>query len=303
VTEGGESRLREGEERQEQEQEQEHEKPRSTAALEATIDYLSNSHYSDAERRRKGALEWRSSEALLVSPRHALAVCVPFKAASAQWRRFMFALEGLEFKSFGALPKTGTREQRAAIMPSGQAQEEALQDPEMRTAVIVRDPMERLLSAYLEKCLLNKTMQIHDKHCLNFPKSTPTFPAFVKRLEAAVHKHEINLRTVNIHYRLQSATCDRSGQWYSGYRYVVRMGGDAPALSDQVGVLARAVGIAPRTALDFFPRESAAPHRTGAAGAALEHYDLETADAARALYREDYEHFDVPLPSWFHLLR
>lgn len=268
----------------------------------AATESINNPLYNDTLRMSN--LPFEPCLALLVSHKYNLAICTPFKAASAQWRRLMFALQGLNFEGFGALSHTGTVAQRQALMPNGVVQERVMRLPGMRTALVIRDPLERLLSGYLEKCILHGPDEGPHSHCVNFRDTSPTLQQFLDELQHRAKQNTMYLRNqLNIHFRSQQFTCDRSDRFYpAGYRYILRMGGDNPPLAAQVKALVRAVGAPESMAAEHFPLISAAHHKTDAAVKAETVYDRRSVQLALELFGNDYVHFQMPYPSWLQRL-
>ena len=62
-----------------------------------------------------------------------------------------------------------------------------------------RDPAERLLSGFLEKCQLNNKVQ-RQNHCIGFQdasKPVPTFAEFIEKLSAPLLESNGHLRLIN----------------------------------------------------------------------------------------------------------
>jgi len=78
-----------------------------------------------------------------------------------------------------------------------------LQDPEWIKVAFFRDPKERLLSGYNDKCVREK------KNCINFhdSKQAPSFDMFVQTLAAKIMHPKLGAFSGNDHYRSQSRLC------------------------------------------------------------------------------------------------
>ena len=198
----------------------------------------------------------------------------------------------------------------------------ALECRDWKRAVVVRDPLERLLSAFIDKCVKGRQKR---RHCPNFWRKPPaSFRAFVDKLTPE------DVAAGDFHFRQQARFCGLSSsggdaqgapsmklrvslrmvhgkgtQWkpWTGpaqlplYTYVLRL--SEGSFEQQVLGMARQLHIDSATLRRLMPNVSRKHvwHRTGAAKQQLRWYTRATAERALALYKADYDLFGLPRPS------
>jgi len=172
-----------------------------------------------------------------------------------------------------------------------------LVDPAWHKAVFHRDPLERLLSAYLSKCASGGDADGRRRCRRAFPRLEwpAPFTAVVDRLGNARE---------DPHFLPQHAFCGglrRTHHLYNTTRPLVqhRSREDVLALLRAVGVDAHSAALALRIA---FPPPAASCwscHATGASKQVRAYYaDADTVRKAVNFYREDYRVFGRRLPGW-----
>mmetsp|Transcript_57743 Transcript_57743/g.161010 ORF Transcript_57743/g.161010 Transcript_57743/m.161010 type:complete len:751 (+) Transcript_57743:65-2317(+) len=234
---------------------------------------------------------------VLVVPKYRLLFCYVPKNACSQFNSIFNEMNGVPESDvqpwFGssALRAFGWSKQQVA---------ETIRSQQWYKAVFLRDPLERILSGYLSKCLPNKdgTAEDFGEHCLGFEDAVrrgeaPTFHEFLGRLETLDNTRQ---GLLDAHFRPQSDFC--GGLNMSDYDFVGSFQHD---LNPQVKNLLRAVGAGAELDLadKYFPvsgqQRTAEENRlTKASSPAVfnQHYST-TADMLRGyhIYRNDYQHF------------
>lgn len=172
--------------------------------------------------------------------------------------------------------------------------------PTFTHLLVVRDPLERLLSAYLDRCVATKTVQDRSV-CANFPflSYTPTFKQFV----SAMH-HEMNhsqqrymIHEVDSHWRWQITGC---GTRHATLTVIPWRTVENDSTTSLHAASLRICKIANRPSrnCNSIPFESKADHRTGSAARIAEYYQLPVLREAMNLYAGEYEALKLPIPSW-----
>ena len=264
---------------------------------------------------------------LLVSLRHRLLFCPIEKNAMTSWTRWFFDLHGKPCRDGKDLFTSLRWAVDQQELPMLQALDEldaarAIECLSWKRAVVVRDPLERLLSAFIDKCVKGRQRR---RHCPNFRRKPPaSFRAFVDRLTPE------DVAAGDYHFRQQAQFCGLSSsgdagqgapskkllqslrmvhgkkaQWkpWTGpaqlprYTHVLRL--SESSFEQQVLGMARQLHIDSATLRRLMPNVSRKHvwHRTGAAKQQLRWYTRATAERALALYKMDYDLFGLPRPS------
>ena len=112
-----------------------------------------------------------------------------------------------------------------------------LTDPKWIKIVVIRDPLERLLSGYLDRCLMMLSKYNISRECVGDLRKKFSFEHFV---EAIINKTKNKDYITNPHYWPQSWFC-RLTQHLSEYQYVIRydynlIGNDTLNLLHSIGL-------------------------------------------------------------------
>lgn len=170
---------------------------------------------------------------------------------------------------------------------------------------VVRDPLERLLSGYQDKCV-RKRRTVQFRHCPCRERGT-NFSSCVATLAArhGADPHYL-LQQVDTHFRPQAVGC---GSWPAFDETLVWDGGSSGheqrGLHSAVQRLCKTHGLPLDACRRHFPEHSAASHRTDAAESILRGRAYSkplTLAAALHLYKADYEKLRVPYPKWTQAL-
>jgi len=165
-------------------------------------------------------------------------------------------------------------------------QSTVFQDPAWAKVTIVRDPLERVLSGYIDKCV--------NKYEYNVcPGKETTFHGLV------THILMTSDRDLNVHFKPQSTICDLDK--YAKFYDVLVMGD--PEIGD------KALAILKRQGLEEYyygwgkngdqPMFKAkAVHGTGASKKYKEYFSKDLAELLYQRFRADYRTFHLPKPSW-----
>ncbi|EOD33976.1 hypothetical protein EMIHUDRAFT_455666 [Emiliania huxleyi CCMP1516] len=271
-----------------------------------------------ASRRRPKQLGGAHSllTRLLVVPRLRLAYCPIEKAGETRLIRLLFhAATGEANATFAHLVQASDKNLLPSLSGLAHAARLAvLACADFVKVVVVRDPLERLLSAYLDLCEPRADdgparSGHREQHCEGFPlpRWRPSFDQLVDHL-AALPPHERS--DLNQHFLPQAYFCGlvapRADAAASSddllfshgtlprFHHVVRLSA-ATFAADMLSVLA-SVGVAESTAHRFLQMRDG--HDTGAAGRVRRYYTRESAAAARGVYSVDYSTFRLPEPAW-----
>jgi len=271
-----------------------------------------------ASRRRPKQLGGAHSllTRLLVVPRLRLAYCPIEKAGETRLIRLLFhAATGEANATFAHLVQASDKNLLPSLSGLAHAARLAvLACADFVKVVVVRDPLERLLSAYLDLCEPRADdgparSGHREQHCEGFPlpRWRPSFDQLVDHL-AALPPHERS--DLNQHFLPQAYFCGlvapRADAAASSddllfshgtlprFHHVVRLSA-ATFTADMLSVLA-SVGVAESTAHRFLQMRDG--HDTGAAGRVRRYYTRESAAAARGVYSVDYSTFRLPEPAW-----
>ena len=126
---------------------------------------------------------------MLVSVRHRLLFCPIEKVALSAWVRLFFALYEKPCRVhpwvFTSL-RFATSERELPLLQAFAERDaaRALECGRWTRAVAVRDPLDRLLSAFLDKCVNGVQRRRHCPHWRESRQAPPSFRAFVERLTA-----------------------------------------------------------------------------------------------------------------------
>jgi len=254
-------------------------------------------------KQRLGVQKAHSRE--LFSPRHRLVFCPIEKVTSTAWIKIislaatgrpMSYRETNEARGRGTLPALNA-------LPIEQ-QLHAIHCDDFVKVVVVRDPLERLLSAYLDKCHHTPHGPGHiQQHCTKLQKEgrVPRFDEVVSNLAARADAGE-DLCGENQHFAPQVCFCGLSDSRNTGagavarYQHVLHM--SSATFVEDAHSLLRLLGLG-RIASMYLPKFTAGSgHRTNTSRHIEEYFTPTTVRAALRAFRRDYETFSMPRPAW-----
>lgn len=186
--------------------------------------------------------------------------------------------------------------------------EQLYRDPTWTKAVFIRDPLERLVSGYLDKCRLPLSER-YDTACpLN---SSLSFQEFVRMVFA------MNATGANLHFAPQHLYCDLK-VWAPFYQFQ----GNFSHLRNHTTFLLQSLGLfedygrgwysnsALSGGMDMFEENLNFHKDNSAAGNNVQAkarkygrlFTKELADEALHWYKTDYDVFSLPVPTWYSVL-
>ena len=168
---------------------------------------------------------------------------------------------------------------------------------------LVRDPLERLLSGFQDKCV-QKQHSVQFRHCpCKECGRSNNYSAFVSVI-ASRHAEDPQylLTRIDTHFRPQSVGC---GSRTVGVKRVVWDAGSSGmtgrSLHEGMQRLCSQHGLPLATCAKHFPAQSISAHRTNAAASIVHggaYSDPRTLANALLLYGSDYSTLQLPLPKW-----
>lgn len=219
-------------------------------------------------------------------------MCTMEKIGTTEWRRVFFRLNG----GYGKFKPDRNKPQPRDDAPR---------------FVFVRDPLERFLSAYIDKCIRNKN-QNHCEPNVIFNNKEPK----LELLGGDVIKHGKELfaayvdtmpLTWNLHFFPQGLYCDGLYRDIANYTFVGRAGG--PAFYRDLHHIARRIGgrfrktvhavfNVPKYLNDTTVRVSGGGHATGATSLVDEYYTPRSVRRVLEYVSIDYVMLGLPIPEW-----
>jgi hypothetical protein len=198
---------------------------------------------------------------------------------------------------------------RLADFPE-EAARKMLLDSSWTKAVFVRDPLERLLSGYLDKCRMPVSARKSIWHCPN-PSGPISFHDFVTAVVAQANDRE-GMSAMNPHWRPQHLNCDLDA-WLNYYQFQGNFSHLAAhtkyllqglELFEDYGRGWRTYGQGwneddPSDGSDVFLEETLSVHKQRTLEKIKLYYTRELADIALKLYQMDYVIFSLPVPAWY----
>ena len=251
-------------------------------------------------------LKTRRSDAWLapfVIPSRRIVFCDVQKAGSSRWLRLLRWLAGSpdwdgnpHFLDSEGHPG-GLR--RLEHLPREEAVQ-IMRDPKWTKIAVVRDPLDRLRSAYLDRVVgATEPNEIFEKRLFAHYQSlaSMSFSDFLARVELGMHF----LENEDVHWQRQSRRCDL-GKFLPLYHHVFIIPPDKSARAEVSDCVLEALAkTAPNPAevrnfsMTSRASESLVAHRTDAESHST--YDEELCLKARQLYAEDYEVFQMQRPT------
>jgi hypothetical protein len=155
-----------------------------------------------------GIIKFASSEITVSYPRRLL-TCAPEKGGSRNWISLTKELSYATVEAYHKYYKSGNDINGNLAFQSISITDlkDFMNDHNHSNAwikiVAVRDPLERFLSGYLDKCVKMK-----DSNCINFPTSNVTFADFVRKIYNLYEENNsYMINHFNTHWKLQSSQC------------------------------------------------------------------------------------------------
>ena len=247
------------------------------------------------------------SQAPFVVPDAKLIFCPQFKVGTTEFVRLLRWVDGQDYNvhpHFKVGDRWGNLTTLADFGPKAALQ--MMLDSAWIKLVIVRDPLDRLRSAYLDKIKgkHSKTSQREFADALNVripTLSKLSFAAFVRRVEAQMKKN-----VSNVHWRMQAQRCGLE-HFKKYYQYVLHMGLDKtthPALRDCVlRAMTSRMNKSKLSTLQHIvvsdeTRSRLQAHETDSSLEKMDEiYDEATCNIALRIYTEDYDLFSLPRPT------
>ncbi|CAE7249911.1 Chst8 [Symbiodinium natans] len=238
-----------------------------------------------------------------VIPSRRIVFCDVQKAGSSRWLRLLRWLAGSpdwdgnpHFLDSEGHPG-GLR--RLEHLPREEAVQ-IMRDPKWTKIAVVRDPLDRLRSAYLDRVVgATEPNEIFEKRLFAHYQSlaSMSFSDFLARVELGMHF----LENEDVHWQRQSRRCDL-GKFLPLYHHVFIIPPDKSARAEVSDCVLEALAkTAPNPAevrnfsMTSRASESLVAHRTDAESHST--YDEELCLKARQLYAEDYEVFQMQRPT------
>lgn len=221
-----------------------------------------------------------------------LLMCPIEKNDATEWLRLFYTLHNKNADAPWAHEAYSERTQRLPLWTAYNAtiRAQLMACPRMERLVVVRDPLERLLSAFLDKCQQWTPSSASGRHCVTYHRNVPppnvTFADFVGRLARA----DVAGPRCDRHFCLQSSFCNISSlvKVKGGVRLLSM---SSPSYTTDVAERLR------RHAIDPAKLQTNSDHSTGAATRLREYYTPELAKRAYGLYKDDYAILRLPKPN------
>lgn len=265
-------------------------------------------------------VDWDSSP--MVDEAHRLIFCEQPKVACTEFKRLFMRLIGkppmepVQHKDGPYQEGDWVHDPKTNGIPrlsdySIAAAQRMLEDPQWTKAIFVRDPLEKVLSGYLDKCRMPVEERKSIWHCPN-AYGYISFADFLEAIFRAETREE--QLAMDRHWRPQYLNCDMD-KWIDYYqfsgnfshlqshsRYLL----ESLDLYDDYGHGWRPYGESWSTdgsdGKDLFEEAVHAGHDRHALEKIRLHYTKELADKALEFYRRDYEIFALPRPAWYEQL-
>lgn len=246
----------------------------------------------------EGRPAWDSSPILDVD--HKLIFCETPKVACTDFKRLFRRLSGhKDYESQESWihdPSKNGITRLSSMTPD--LARELMTDPSWTKALFVRDPMERLLSGYLDKCRTPVSAR-YDGHC-PFDEEV-SFEKFAKHIFSQGSSSK-GLASLDEHWRPQYLNCNLE-EWLPYYQFQ----GNFSHLREHSKYLLQSLGLFDTFGLGWGPdalelfETDADAHRTEASNVDIctKYYNQELASLALRFYRRDYDLLALPIPTWY----
>lgn len=268
--------------------------------------------------------DWDSSP--MIDVEHKLIFCEIPKVACTEFKRLFRRLRGAASQEVSQHvegpadefdwvhdPKTNGIP-RLSALPAPDVRR-IMSDPSWTKALFIRDPLERLLSGYLDKCRMPVEERKSIWHCPN-PDGFISFADFIEAVLGKTLGLE-DIVEMDRHWRPQYLNCDLE-DWLGSYQFQ----GNFSQLYSHTRYLLQGLGLHERyghgwhtygegwtddplvgTGSDLFSEDTLGTHAEHALENIQLYYTKALADKAFEFYRRDYEVFGLPRPSWYTTLR
>ena len=262
---------------------------------------------SDIEFSQQQPIRWLST---LVVPDAKLIFCPQYKVGTNEFLRLLRVLDGQDYNTMGSKHYiVGKNSLKIAynLTLLREFRHDALQmmfDSDWAKLVIVRDPLDRLRSAYFDKIRRRHPDQKVFAKALNVPVPvlrSLTFADFVRRVDAQMKRN-----VTNVHWQKQAQACGLT-HFKKCYQYVLHMGLDKsthPVLRDCVlRIMGSRVSKSKLSTLQNIVvsdkiKSKLHKHQTDSNFKILDDiYDMATCKRALRIYAEDYDLFSLPRPA------
>ena len=237
----------------------------------------------------------------LVSRKHKLLVCYIPKNGCSTWIKMLHDLVGRNYTGWKSLQLAGgpgkSWEEPLANSVARSELQDITRDASWARIVVVRNPHERLLSLYLDKCVPRLATPLADRrnNCINLNRryswrqSAPDFQTWA-------HMLAIDDVAANPHYQFQTGQCGLgNAQIRQLYSHTLNL--SSPRFSADVTQVLQEHGV-PTTIVDAYFRRRVAAHSSGNHHV-CEYYDESSWAKVSELYSLDYgELFGGAAPSF-----
>lgn len=215
------------------------------------------------------------------APKHKLLMCYNYKVMSRQVLGFM---------------KNLTNETQNVLTPESEPPLELIvDDPDWLKLMIVRDPMERLLSGYVNKCIndVNSKACRADSAVGRLLPQNHTYRDFVHALESFTKIHQFDG-----HWKPQSYACMKSPN--DDFRvFQMSYSGWQSSLHD----LLQRQGVTDTQATILLGKKKSEGYHTNAQAHVAEHYDADLVLRVLRLYSADYITYGLRVPGTCNLFQ
>ena len=238
-----------------------------------------------------------------------LIFCPQYKVGTNEYMRLLRWLDGQDYNVFNPYNQSHSAGRNVFNLTelNAYSYEAALQmmfDSDWAKLVVVRDPLDRLRSAYFDKIRRRHKNPQQFATALNMPIPALwnlSFAAFVRRVDA-----QLKRKVVNIHWMPQAQACNLT-RFKKYYQYVLPLGLDKsshPMVRDCVlGIMRSRVSMSKLSALQHLVvadsiKGKLHKHQTNSSLEIFDEiYDKDTCKLALRIYAEDYDLFSLPRPT------
>jgi hypothetical protein len=281
--------------------------------------WLRNALRDAVQRRPWAGLDGSWHVGLTCAPK--VAGCLIEKVGSQSWKKHLSIMKNYS-EAYHQKCHAQFRADNAKAAPVREVRAQnddyiaaAHDSDEWLTFTWTRDPLERFLSAYINKC----EHDVKEKHCepgrengdlfTNGTKSK-SFAAMPAPMKLQLYIDVFPLRW-NVHFFPQALYCDQLGLSHRRYSFVGNMNDSYPQQLAQLGAMVAArsepgssawAAAALRTFGSLTTttkrKQHANAHSTGASSKLLAYFNRHSVERLLAYYSIDYVELGLPLPAW-----